>query len=336
MRKLSTALAIVAAVCASAAACGGSDSPSGSPTRPGPVVQPPPSVPSPDAWAIEGTVVATISRAPVAGASVNAAIADAVLTDAQGRFRLEGSSIPTPSTFRVTVTAAGHLTREVWVAWRRGTRDLTFDIVAETAPFSLAFYRQLARDAYEEEDGLEDLVVWRSAPSFYVRTTDENGRAISSGVLRTITNTIRTAVRDFTGGRFNAAAIDTGSSTRRERAGWVNVHIVQETDGACGTAFVGANPGQITLLHSGCGCDDGEISSEIVAHEVGHALGFFHVSDRRSLMYPFVTGNCPNGSLTPTERHHASVAYSRPRGNTDPDSDPQSVSLVDRRIRVVN
>jgi hypothetical protein len=332
--KLWTAFAIGATVCLTAAACGGSDSPTGSPTRPDPVAPPAPT--SADAWAIDGTVVATISRVPVAGASVQASFDDGVLTDAQGHFRLEGSSIPSPATFKVTVTAAGHLTREVWVSWRRGTRELTLDMVAEAAPFSLSFYRQFARDGYEEENGLEELVVWRSAPSFYVRTTDEDGRSIGSGVIRTITSTIRTAVRDFTGGRFSAAAVETGSSTRRERSGWVNVHVVQKTDGACGTAFVGSNPGQITLLHSGCGCDDGEISSEIVAHEVGHALGFFHVSDRRSLMYPFVSGNCPSGALTPNERHHASVAYSRPRGNTDPDSDPQSVSLIDRRIRVVN
>jgi hypothetical protein len=332
--ELSSAFALAAALCVLSAGCGGSSG-SGSPTGPGPVT-PGPVPSSPDAWTIEGTVVATISRAPVVAAAVKATFAEAVQTDAQGQFRLSGTSVPSPSTFKLTLSAPGHVTREVWVRWQRGTRQLALDMVAETAPFSLSFYRQIARDDYEEEDGLEDLLVWRSAPSFYVRTTDEDGKALASGIVRTLTNTIRTAVRDFTGGRFSAAAVETGTATRRERPGWVNVHVVRDLDDACGTAFVGSSPGEIKLLLRGCGCDDREISSEVVAHEVGHALGFFHVSDRRSIMYPFVGGNCPNGTLTEADQHHVTVAYSRPRGNSDPDTDPQTVSLVDRRIRIVN
>ena len=59
-------------------------------------------------------------------------------------------------------------------------------------------------------------------------------------------------------------------------------------------------------------------------HEVGHALGFFHVGDRGSLMFPFIAGDCPAGQLSSAESFHAGIAYSRPRGNTDPDHDPSS------------
>lgn len=63
-------------------------------------------------------------------------------------------------------------------------------------------------------------------------------------------------------------------------------------------------------------------------HEVGHALGYFHVSDKNSVMYPFAPGNCPPGDLSPSEAYHAAIAYSRPRGNTDPDNDPSSGQLL--------
>ena len=59
-------------------------------------------------------------------------------------------------------------------------------------------------------------------------------------------------------------------------------------------------------------------------HEVGHAMGFFHVADRKSLMYPFIAGDCPAGELSAAESYHSAIAYSRPRGNTEPDHDPSS------------
>jgi len=73
-----------------------------------------------------------------------------------------------------------------------------------------------------------------------------------------------------------------------------------------------------------CSCGSNKIPGALVMHEVGHALGFFHVPDRNTIMNPFIPGNCPSGQLSPAEQYHAAIAYSRPRGNLDPDNDPQS------------
>ncbi len=53
-------------------------------------------------------------------------------------------------------------------------------------------------------------------------------------------------------------------------------------------------------------------------------MGFFHVSDSHSLMYPFDESGCRTGALSPAETFHAAIAYARPRQNSDPDHDPSS------------
>ena len=51
-------------------------------------------------------------------------------------------------------------------------------------------------------------------------------------------------------------------------------------------------------------------------------MGFFHVSDSHSMMYPYIEQECRAGSLSAAESFHTAIAYSRPRLNTDPDRDP--------------
>jgi hypothetical protein len=141
-----------------------------------------------------------------------------------------------------------------------------------------------------------------------------------------VLDAIRQAVPAYTGGRYTAAAIETGTDARPEATGWINVDIKRDPaeKRVCGYAFVGANPGNITLNDDVCSCGSNKIPGAVTMHEVGHALGYFHVADKKSLMYPFIAGDCPAGALSAAESYHAGIAYSRPRGNTDPDHDPSA------------
>ena len=336
----------VALACAAFVACGG-DSP-GAPARP-PITTPPPAPPAPPAitWSVTGSVVETASRAPIAGAAIAPSWQLAAVTSAaDGSYDLGAATFPPSTPFEVTVSAPGFVTRKLWLSWRVGPRtDISLDLIRDAAPFSMEFYQQMVRGSYDQEEAPWDLLRLNAAPRFYIKTVDEAGVPILPNVIVTIEEGIRKAVPAFTGGRFSAT-VETGAAVRPQAAGWINVDILSDPgDGtACGRAFVGADPGHITLYYDvrGCGCGSERIAAHTVAHEVAHALGFFHVGDRNSVLYPILPGSCPVPAPSVLELHHATIAYSRARGNTEPDNDPSTGpmsttgGLSGRRILIKN
>ena len=86
---------------------------------------------------------------------------------------------------------------------------------------------------------------------------------------------------DWTNGKLSVATLETGTETRPRTDGWIVVNITRDYSSEfCGCAFVGAPDGQIELVDDRCNCGSNKISGAIVAHEVGHAMGFFHVGER--------------------------------------------------------
>jgi hypothetical protein len=281
---------------------------------------------------VAGRVVDTVSGLPVAGAQI-APTWDlaAILTGNDGSFSLGAVPNPPSTPYRLTVTNSGFVPREVWVTYQRGARsDVTLDVIRDSPPFSIEFYRQFVRGTYDN-DGPHPVLRWNDPPRFYVRTVDQNGRPIESEVLVVVREALMRAVPLFTANKLSVAALEMGVDQRNEAVGWINVDITRDpNERRCGFAFVGANPGRITLVDDRCGCGSNKIPGAIVLHEVGHALGFFHVPDDRNVMYPFAPGRCPPGELSPAERYHAAIAYSRPRGNREPDNDPSSAGFLAR------
>lgn len=303
-------------------ACGSSDSSQGT-GAPSPM-------PAPSgAWRITGTVVDTLSGAAVPGATLSFSGASPISVTNGGAWMLEGTG--TAANQAVTISASGYVTRETTVRWESGGRnDVRLDLIAERAPFTLTFFRQFVRNGFEEPESLRAIRRWTRTPNFYVDARDpQNQQPLSSSEVAAIQNAIRQAVPQVTGGQFEAGVIEIATQSRARRADYVNVVFVHEPDADyCGQALVGANPGEITMNYDVCRSTCGAFSPETLAHEVGHAMGFWHTGGP-GIMHADRVRRCSNLQFSDEERVHARVAYARAPGNTDTDRDPSSFSAVE-------
>jgi len=211
----------------------------------------------------------------------------------------------------VTLGAPGYISRDTWVT----TANPTIDLFPE-AGFDLAFYRQFARDTFARPMGLEVLRVLSQAPSFYLEVEGANG--VSAAMAARLEQVARRTVPLLTGGRFQVTRWETGPTRRPLRTGCIMIERADLVSPRCGEAFVGASAGQIRLDN------DTSCSMEaVLPHEIGHALGFWHVDRQGSLMYPQQRNSNLADAPTDRERTHAALAYARLPGNQDVDRDPQ-------------
>ncbi|MBA2258365.1 MAG: carboxypeptidase regulatory-like domain-containing protein [Acidobacteria bacterium] len=315
MRRFIIALTIMLA------ACGDSSTPTG-PSNPG--------QPQGQTRSIAGRITDLLTGAGVQGARVAIGSAAAVTTGGDGSWRAD---VPPPSTDRIltTITAAGFQPRETYVAWTNNDRqNVAIDVLPDRPPFSLAFYRELVRDGLESPSRLEPVRRWTANPHIYLRTLNpKTGQPLAPAETAALLQNVRDAVSQLTGGLLSVGTVESGVAARPERVGTINIDIKYEPgDDYCGITFVGANPGSVSFNYERCTtpCAGNPLGPELIAHEIGHALGFWHVSSGVMQAEDFV--NCPTVNFTDSERLHGSIAYRRPSGNLDIDRDPQSVSAL--------
>jgi hypothetical protein len=308
---------IVSALVVSTAACGGGSNSSSTPTAPTAT----PAAPTTAALTVQ--VVSLNGGAPVSGVAADANGVTAT-SDGQGTFSVTIPAGTTPE--RIVLTSPQILSRTVFVS--RTTRTLRLDVIrTDDGGFDAKYYRQLVRNEFDSTTGLQALRRWTQSPSFYLKTVDEAGVTMDPQLVDMVEADIRLSVSAFTGGQFDVAAVERGLQTRETTAGWITVKWLGAPEpGVCGRAHVGLERGatiEFSYLHtSGCGCDGSKIRHKTVRHEVGHAMGFWHVDNTEDVMSNrnFSCHTMP----TSRERFHAGIAYARPVGNMEPDVDPST------------
>lgn len=310
-------------------ACGGA-----TPSAPSPVVP----TPTPaTTYTLSGMITATNGGQPLTAAlTINNMNASATA----GAFTLA-----LPSTMvgplALNISGSGVIPRRAYVAGG-SSRTVAIDAIADSGGFDLTFYRALIRNSYEQPQTSQPLRRWTRTPNVYLKTVDEAGEPILSSVLDQIDAITREAIPQWTGGVLGTPSITRGSDTREHVAGWLTIKFPASNTlaaGICGQSLVGEDGGWIELNYHnapvngvGCRVPGFVIAPRTIRHEIGHALGFYHTDSAADLMWggPWTD---PNQQPASRELYHAAIAYKRPIGNQDPDSDPSTaIALAPMRI----
>jgi hypothetical protein len=308
------------------------------PTAPAPTPTPTPA-PPPTTYAVSGTLTATNGGQPLSGVTTSLGPVIGLTTNDAGVF---SATLNQTGNYSLILTAPSILIRRLTVGVQ-GPRAIAVDAIALGGSFDLKFYREMIRNGYEAPNTLQPLRRWMVTPRIYLKTVDEVGEAIHGPTLNVIEATIKDAVPRWTGGALGVPIVERGTASREGVSGWITVKFPASNtilEGYCGRALVGVDGGWIEFGYHdpptngfGCRTATSVVAATTVRHEVGHSLGFWHTDAPSDLMWGGAW-NETNQLPSPRELAAAAIAYRRPVGNVDPDTDPSgTVNLAPMSVR---
>ena len=278
---------------------------------------------------ISGVVTSHLTGVPVAGATVSMGVS-ATVTNAAGEFTL--TSTPTSGVGNIIASAPGFVLRGVSVTLAAQRTGIQIDMIRDAAPFSLQFYRAWARDLFSSVE-MQTLRTWTKNPNFYFKTSlEDTGAIVPADVIARIVSNFTGSIPELSGGKRAIGMVETGTDAREIQDGWVNVLFYQVTPSrSLGSTSVGGDAGQMVLFfapellpnpqNNPFGCDT--VLEAVVDHEITHVMGYFHTLD--IVGDTFSGPGCAGSGRPDNTQFHSAIAYARPRGNRDPDLDPNTV-----------
>jgi hypothetical protein len=282
--------------------------------------RPSPTSPSGLSTTLTGHVTATNGGQPLAGLVVDLGSHTAG-TNASGAFVLADV---TNGSRRLSLTGTTIVPRSLVVAIG-STSSLAVDAISLDG-FDLGFYRQFVRNGLDAPGALEPLRRWTTNPNIYLKTVDEAGAPIEGPTLDLVQRTALDIVPIWTNNRHVVATFERGTGTRVGMPGWITItwSAAMVHSNQCGRALVAAGYVELEAHNPRCKVWPWITSTSLVRHELGHAMGYWHTDGPGDVMSGTTWIN-NNQQPSARERAHAAIAYARPVGNTDPDSDPSSV-----------
>ena len=312
MRRALTAVCLGAGL---AAACGGGGSPAG-PTTGG------------DGSVLEGRAVNAVDGGAAGGVTV-AVGSNTVTADADGVFRVNVSG---PSTHSLLINGASIVERQTSVVGP-GSEPARVSLIPST--FDVTAFEQMFRPsgALQRWTMRPSLVVLGNVMTYQVSARDEysaTSTRLSNDVVAELVAHLTEGLAILTAGTYTAfASVDVeypaaNSRVMVQRSGQIVVGRYNRVRALSNTIGYG----QWALdadgsVWGGSMFLDNEFDREdsrrrlLRIHELGHALGLMHVTNRASVMNPSI-----GPEVTAFDRSAASIAFQRPIGNRAPDADP--------------
>jgi hypothetical protein len=284
---------------------------------------------------LAGRATNVLTGAGAAGVAIQITGVADLASDANGDFALE-SEAP-DGRYRVTVSGANVVERQTSLVFPGGTALLSLIPTS----FNLRAFDEMVR--HFGEAGV--LKRWAQAPALVIETSllDPDASLDASGLPREVIvasaeQQSETAINEVVGQLTRALPLLTGgqvaafSSVSRhttaageevpfDTASNVITAVRYRGTGACHgfTSIAYAEEYAVVAARMLLQVCTSPLAGAVVSHELGHALGYGHVSGTSSVMTATVVSD-----ITAFDRETATIAYVRPPGNRAPDADPDT------------